>query len=266
VEQALSVITLLTDFGLQDGYVGIMKGVIWSIAPQVQIADLTHEIAAQDILAGALALVRCAPFFPPGTVHIAVVDPGVGTLRRAIAAQLGNQAFVGPDNGLVTLLLEIAQGAGQPVQFVQLDQPAYWLEQVSSSFHGRDIFAPVGAHLSNGIPLLKLGSPIDDPMRLVIPQPEATPQGWNGQVVHIDHFGNCATNLGPTHLDQMQSFHIKIKGQEIHDMVKSFGEHQNGELVAMLDSDGRLAIAVVNGSAAQLLSARVGDQVELSRQ
>jgi S-adenosyl-L-methionine hydrolase (adenosine-forming) len=259
----LSVITLLTDFGTQDGYVGIMKGVIWGIAPQVQIADLTHEIAPQDILAGALALARCAPFFPPGTVHIAVVDPGVGTRRRAIAGQLGDQFFVGPDNGLVSLLLETAQAAGQAATLVELDQPAYWLTQVSSSFHGRDIFAPVGAHLANGTPLLKLGSPIHNPLRLAVPQPSPTPHGWTGQVVHIDHFGNLATNLGTTHLAHLPTFHIKIKGIEIHGMVKSFGERQVHELAAMLDSDGRLAIAVVNGSAAQLLQARVGDPVEV---
>jgi S-adenosylmethionine hydrolase len=264
VEPALSVITLLTDFGTQDGYIGVIKGVIWRIAPQVQIADLTHEIAPQDILEGALALARCAPFFPPGTVHIAVVDPGVGTRRRPIAARLGEQTFVGPDNGLVTLLLEKAQGADQQVQFVQLDRPNYWLDRVSSSFHGRDIFAPAGAHLANGVPLLKLGSPIDDPVRLIIPQPERTPQGWRGQVVHIDHFGNCATNLGETHLAQMHQVSIRIKDREIHGMVKSFGERQNGELIAMLDSDGWLAIAAVNGSAAHLLQARAGDRVEVS--
>jgi S-adenosylmethionine hydrolase len=260
----LSIITLLTDFGMQDGYVGIMKGVIWRIAPQVQIADLTHEIAPQDILEGALALARCAPFFPPGTVHVAVVDPGVGTRRRPIAARLGEQIFVGPDNGLVTLLLEKAQDADQPVQFVQLDQPAYWLDRVSSSFHGRDIFAPAGAHLANGVPLLKLGAPIDDPLRLIIPRPKQMPQGWRGQVVHIDHFGNCATNLEEIHLAQMHPLRIRIKDQEIHGMVKSFGDRQNGELIAILDSDGRLAIAAVNSSAAHLLQARAGDRVEIS--
>ncbi len=258
------MITLLTDFGTQDGYAGIMKGVIWKIAPQVQIADLTHEITPQDILEGALALARSAPFFPPGTIHIGVVDPGVGTQRRPIAARLGEQTFVGPDNGLVTLLLEKAQAAGQRVQLIQLDQPGYWLEWVSSSFHGRDIFAPVAAHLANGVPLLKLGSSIDDLLRLTIPQPEPTSQGWRGQVVHIDHFGNCATNLGENHLAQMRPVSIRIKDREIHGLVKTFGERQNGELIAMLDSDGRLAIAAVNRSAAHLLQVQAGDRVEVS--
>jgi S-adenosyl-L-methionine hydrolase (adenosine-forming) len=262
----LSVITLLTDFGEQDGYVGIMKGVIWGIAPQAQIADLTHTIAPQDILEGALTLARCVPFFPPGTVHVAVVDPGVGTRRRPIAIRLGEQMFVGPDNGLATLLIEKAQAAGQSVACVHLDQPAYWLAQVSASFHGRDIFAPVGAHLASGVPLQKVGSLIHDPLRLAIPQPEPTAQGWLGQIVHIDHFGNCATNLGEAQLARRQPVTVRIKGQELHGMVQSFGERQTGELVAMLDSDGRLAVAVVNGSAAHLLQARVGDPVELSRQ
>ena len=262
----MSVITLLTDFGEQDGYVGIMKGVIWGIAAQVQIADLSHTIPPQDILSGALTLARCASFFPPGTVHIAVIDPGVGTHRRAMAAQLGEQFFVGPDNGLVTRLLDITQAAGQAVTLVELDQPAYWLAQVSSSFHGRDIFAPVGAHLANGTPLLKLGSPFSDPRRLAAPQPAPTPHGWIGQVVHIDHFGNLATNLGAVQLAKMPSFTFNIKGRKINGMVKSFGEGQSGELAAMLDSDGRLAIAVVNGSAAQLLEARVGDPIEVNQQ
>ena len=260
----MSVITLLTDFGLQDGYVGVMKGVIWKIAPQAQIADLTHEIPPQDVFEGALTLARCVPFFPAGSVHIAVVDPGVGTSRRPIAARLGDQTFVGPDNGLVTLLLEKAERKGQEIQLIHLDQPRYWREQVSSTFHGRDVFAPAGAHLANGLPLSMLGTPIDNPVRLDIPEPERTPQGWRGQILHIDHFGNCSTNLGMEQLTRLRPAMIKIKERIINGVVKSFGEGQPGELVGLIDSDDRLAISMVNGSASHLLGAQVGDRVEVS--
>jgi len=253
----------MTDFGLSDGYIGIMKGVIWQIAPQAQIADLTHEIPPQDILAGAITLARCAPFFPAMTVHLGVVDPGVGTSRRTIAARLNDQLFVGPDNGLLTLLIEKAEREGQKVEFIHLDQPRFWLDRISYSFHGRDVFAPVGAHLANGVPLRDLGTPIENPVRLAIPKPERTPGGWRGQVLHVDHFGNCATNLGEEQISGIGQMVIDIKGRKIHNMVKSFGERQTGELIAMFDSDGRMAIGIVNGSAAGLLHIRVGDWVEV---
>ncbi len=260
----MSVITLLTDFGANDGYVGVMKGVIWSIAPQAQIADLTHEIPPQDVLTGAITLERCVPFFPPGTVHVAVVDPGVGTHRRSIAALIERQYFVGPDNGLATLLIESAERQGAEITVVNLDKPAYWLNKISTTFHGRDIFAPVGAHLANGVPVGSIGSLIHDPHRISIPTPDAIEAGWRGQIVRIDHFGNCATNLERHHIAKTGRIQVKIKGRIITDMVKSFGERSSGELAAMINSDDRLEIAVVNGSASQLLNARVGDRVEIT--
>jgi S-adenosyl-L-methionine hydrolase (adenosine-forming) len=259
----MGIITLLTDFGTQDGFVGIMKGVIWRINPQAQIADLTHEVTPQNILEGALTLARCVPFFPPGTVHIAVVDPGVGSERRPMAARLGSQFFVGPDNGLITLLLEKMETEGQVIQVIQLDQPRYWLDPVSRSFHGRDIFAPAGAHLSNGIPLQFLGSPLVDPVRLIIPQPESTDSDWQGQIVAIDHFGNCATNLPINIIEENQKFTVEFQGHEIHGMVKSYAENPIGELIALIDSDNRISIAIVNGNAAQKLQARLGDPVKI---
>ena len=165
----MSIITLLTDFGNRDGFVGSMKGVIWGLAPQVQIADLTHEIEPQNVREGALILASCVPFFPPGTVHIAVVDPGVGTSRRPLAARLGSQYFVGPDNGLITFWLESAMNSHQKIQLIHLDKPQFWLGEISSTFHGRDIFAPVGAHLANGIAIQSLGSPLDDPRESPFP-------------------------------------------------------------------------------------------------
>ena len=147
----MPVITLTTDFGEKDGFTGVLKGVIWGICPDAQIADITHSISPQNVLEGALALWRAAPFFPAGTVHIAVVDPGVGTNRRPMAARLGDYFYVGPDNGLFTPMIEDARNNNQVVEFVHLDKPKFWLKNVSHTFHGRDIFAPVGAHLANGI-------------------------------------------------------------------------------------------------------------------
>jgi hypothetical protein len=265
----LKLITLLTDFGLQDGYPGIMKGVIWGIAPDAQIADLTHSIHPQDILEGSLALGRAAPYFPPGTIHLAVVDPGVGTGRRAMAAQIGGCFFVGPDNGLCTALLD--QAAGRPQEAVQLDQPRFWLPEVSHSFHGRDIFAPVAAHLANGVSLGELGSPLAQVVRLPIPQPIplngplAAPgrRGWQGQVIHVDAFGNLATNFTRQHVSAAGNPCVRIAGQEICGLANTFGEGQPGDLLAILDSAGQVSVCVVNGSAARRLNVTAGEPVEL---
>lgn len=259
----MTIVTLLTDFGLQDAYVGVMKGVIWGIAPDVQIADLTHDIPPQDVLQGALALARAVPYFPAGTIHVAVVDPGVGTSRRPLAARLGDHFFVSPDNGLCSLVLTEVEAHGEPVHFIHLNQPQYWLPQVSSSFHARDIFAPVAAHLANGVPLEALGSFIDDPVRLELPQPMRMESGWHAQVIHIDRFGNLATNLRREHLPARVVPVIRLKGREIRGLVEAYGARPPGELVGMFDSSGFLAVAVVNGDAARLLRVQVGDAVEV---
>src|SRR5512137_1476338 len=141
----MTVITLLTDFGIRDAYPGVMKGVIWKIAPDVQIADISHSIRPQDIMHGALALARTARYFPPGSIHVAVVDPGVGTDRRPIGMHLGEHYFIGPDNGLFTLVLEQAEAKKDKVKIIHLDQPRYWLADISAVFHGRDIFSPSAA-------------------------------------------------------------------------------------------------------------------------
>ena len=264
----LKLITLTTDFGLQDGYPGIMKGVIWGIAAQVQIVDLTHAIHAQDIRAGALALGRAAPYFPEGTIHLAVVDPEVGTQRRGMAAQIGGCFFVGPDNGLCTALLEQAAAKGEAVQAVQLDQPRFWLAEVSRTFHGRDIFAPVAAHLANGVALGALGSPLAEVVRLAMPQPTplAVGQAWQGQVIHVDAFGNLATNFTRADVAEGGKVCLRIAGEQIDGLLNTFGEGQPGQLVAILDSAGQVSVCVVNGSAARRLNAAAGEAVELSWQ
>ncbi len=259
----MRLITLLTDFGIRDGYVGVMKGVIWGIAPQTQIADITHQIQPQNVLEGALAYSRVASYFPPGTIHVGVVDPGVGTKRRPIAACLGDRFFVGPDNGLCTTLTALARTEGGKVEFIHLDRPQFWLAEVSNVFHGRDIFAPAAAYLANGTPLSELGTPILDPVLLNIPAPEIKENGWYGQVILIDHFGNLSTNLTRDHIGEMEQVTIRIGGKEIHGLVKTFGDARPGELVALLGEAGDLVIAVVNGNAAEYLGVRVAETVQV---
>jgi S-adenosylmethionine hydrolase len=259
----MNIVTLITDFGLKDGNVGVMKGVIWGIAPQAQISDLSHLIAPQNVREAALILLRSAPYFPQGTVHVVVVDPGVGTARRPVAARLGDQYFVGPDNGVISMWLERVESLGEAVQFVHLDRPEFWLPQVSHVFHGRDIFAPVGGHLAAGVSLERLGSPIADPLRLDLPIPVRGADGWRGEVIHLDHFGNISTNIRQEHLERDQVATVRLCGVNINGMVHTFGERSPGELIALFGSTGNLIVSVVNGSAAQRLGAKVGDPVEV---
>lgn len=258
----MPVISLLTDFGTKDGFVGTMKGVIWKIAPDAQIADISHEIAPQNVMEGAIALWRAVPYFPAGTVHIAVVDPGVGTQRRAMAALVGNQYFVGPDNGLFTPLIEDAAKAGQPLVFVDLDKPQYWLPAVSRTFHGRDIFAPVGAHLAAGVPLESLGTPFTNPVLLSLSRPQKTDTGFIAHITVVDAFGNLTTDLPASEVAGKNVF-IRIKGREVDGISPSYGHRKPGELIALLDSEGFLEVAVVNGSGARVTGSKVGDAVEV---
>lgn len=258
----MPIISLLTDFGNKDGFVGTMKGVIWGICPTAQIADISHEIPPQNIQEGAIALWRAAPFFPAGTVHIAVVDPGVGTIRRPIAAQLGSQFYVGPDNGIFTPLIEDARKFNLETRYVTLDQPRFWLQHVSRTFHGRDVFAPAGAYLADGVKLDEMGTPFTDPVLLPLSKPERTADGFNAHIALIDVFGNCATDL-PWSEVAGRHLLIRIKDYVIRGLSPSYGHHQPGELIAMVDSEDHIEVAVVNGSAAKTLGAQVGDLVEV---
>ncbi len=222
-----------------------------------------HTISPQNILEGALVLGRAAPFFPAGTVHLAVIDPGVGTERRAIAARLGKTFFVGPDNGLCTPLLEDAEAAGEAVEFVKLENMRYWLPQVSRTFHGRDIFAPAAAHLATGVPLKKFGSAIQDPLRVSLPKPEKTASGWRAHVTRIDNFGNLATDLPGLEVVGKEDIIIRIGSHELRGLVEFYGQRPEGGLVALVDGAGYLEIALVNGSAARLLGVLVGSSVEV---
>ncbi len=258
------VITLTTDFGSGDFGVGEMLGVIYSIAGEdVRIADLTHDIPRHNILDAAVILERHTPYFPPSSVHIAVIDPGVGTHRRPIAAKLGEQYFVGPDNGLLTLMLARCRRLGEPVQVMHTSNPAYWLPQVSAIFHGRDIFAPVAAHIACGVPLDSLGKPVDDPVLLDIPQPQAVHGGWQGIITRVDHFGNLESNIDGQLITGMPNPQVLIGGAVIHGLVQTFGEAKPGDLVAMIDSSGVLGVSLVNGSAAARLNAGQGTPISI---
>jgi len=263
----MTVITLMTDFGIKDGNVGVMKGVIWEICPTAQISDLSHMIQAQNIREAGYILGRSAPYFPKGSIHAVVVDPGVGTERRPMAARIGDWYYVGPDNGTITVWLERANQEGWRMEFVELNRPQYWLQNISHVFHGRDIFSPVAAHLANGTSLSELGSAFNDPIRLELPKPEKTSNGWRGEVIHIDHFGNVSTNVRIENLGEAlnakENITVRLNGVEIKGMVDTFGERPVGELVALIGSTGNLGIAVVNGSAQQKLGSKVGDGVDV---
>ena len=267
-------IILLTDFGLEDGYVGIMKGVIEGIAPGATVIDLSHDLPAQSILAGTLTLQRAVEYFPPESVFVCVIDPGVGTERRSIAAKLGNRFYVGPDNGLITLWLEDCERKDETVEIVHLDQPQYWLPELSSSFHGRDVYAPTGAHLAMGTALQDLGTPIVDPICIEIPVPQPTNRGWLGHILHIDHFGNLATNIERKHLiafdenieQGIEKVRVRYGEYTIHGIQVTFGKAPAGSLTAIIDSAGRLSLTVVNGNAQEYLNAEIGDAVRVIRE
>lgn len=261
----MSFITLLTDFGIRDGAVGLMKGVIWRIAPQAQIADISHTVAAQNLQEAAVVLRFAAPYFPEGTIHVVVVDPGVGTERRSLAACFGPHYFVGPDNGVCTPLLVQAEQNGGPVEIVALDKPQYWLPEISDVFHGRDVYAPVGAHLAAGVALSELGTPIDDPIRLTLPQPQITADSVRGEIIFIDDFGNVHTNILRQHLAPLGDVKVRLCGTEIEGLVRTFGQRPPGTLIALYGTEHDLIVSVVNGNATAHLGVKVGDEVEVIR-
>lgn len=260
----MPVITLLTDFGLKDGNVGVMKGVILELCPSCEIVDLSHQISPQNIAEAGLILFRSAPYFPSNTVHLIVVDPGVGTSRRPIAARLGDHFFVAPDNGLLSQIYHRAIEDGEPVHFYHLDNPRFWRPEVSHVFHGRDIFAPCAAHLARGVSIHSLGSEITDPLILPSDLPAKTNFGLVGKVIHVDNFGNISTNISQEHLADHQKLEIITPTARIEGLLKTFGERPASSLIALLGSTGSLIISEVNGSAADRLKLKIGDRIEVN--
>jgi len=257
------IISLTTDFGIQNSFVGVMKGVIWGIAPEAKIADITHQIQPQNIRLGAYALWRIVPFFPRGSVHIAVIDPGVGTQRRPIGLKIGEQFFIVPDNGLITPVLEDGKLSGAEIKIVHLNNPEYYMPKVSNTFHGRDIFAPTGAHLAAGVPLDEMGDRINDPILINFPQPIKTEKGWEAHITIIDVFGNLTTDLPASALSDVEDITFHLKGHRVDGLVPSYGHRSEGELVALVDSEEYIEISAVNGSAAEITGAKIGDIVEV---
>ncbi len=253
------IVTLLSDFGLEDPYVAQMKGVVLTINPAARLVDLTHGVPPQDILRGALALEAAYRYFPAGTVHLAVVDPGVGGARRPLAVRADGHYFVGPDNGLLGFLF-----AGRRARAVALRDPAFHRPAVSRTFHGRDVFAPVAAHLSLGVPLGRFGPPVRDPVRLTWPRPRATRAGVLGQVLLADRFGNLLTNLREADLPgPAAACVVEVGGARIAGLASAYSERPRGALGALVDSSGRLEIFVREGSARERLGIGPGARVRV---
>jgi S-adenosylmethionine hydrolase len=253
------LITLTTDFGLAGPYVAAMKGVMLSINPSATIVDVSHAVRPQDVRGGALLLADTVHWFPAGTIHVAVVDPGVGTARRIIAFEAAGQRFIGPDNGLFSRITAVVQ----PERIVAVEHARYRLAPTSATFHGRDIMAPAAAHLSLGLDLDALGPRIDLLASLEWREPEVQANRLLGEVESIDAFGNLITNLRAGHLEAlgMGSLTIASGGATILGLLQTYGQGAAGELAALLGSSGRLELAVVGGSAAARLNAQVGDEV-----
>ncbi len=237
---------------------GILKGVILSLNPDARLVDLSHEVAPQEIMAAALMLQSAWRYFPPGTIHLAVVDPGVGTRRRALAAACNGQFLVGPDNGLFSLIF-----AGHaPEIIISLENPRYFRPEISATFHGRDIFAPVAAHLSLGVALTELGPVLPDPVRLSWPVPKFKEAELIGQIVACDHFGNLISNILFPELASWlcgRSARFRIQEQDFSYFANTYSDVPPGALLALEGSHGYLEFACREGSAAEVLGAGVGN-------
>lgn len=254
------IITLTTDFGLTDIYVAEMKGVILQINPQAQIVDITHSIPPQDLFSGAFQIDKVYQYFPDGSIHIIVVDPGVGSQRKPIVCQTAKATFVCPDNGICTKIFE----REKLIKIIEITNFNFCLPQVSRTFHGRDIFAPVAAHISCGVSLTDLGSEISNITMLPIPEPEISENGIIGEITWIDHFGNAITNvsietLKSTSFDTKVT--IKIAGMEIDHLSNFYNESDVGSTLALVNNSGNIEIAVNQGSASSILNLKVGDKI-----
>lgn len=277
----LPIIALLTDFGLTDSYVGVMKGVMLSICPTAQLIDLTHAIEPQNVRQGAYVLLNTLGYMPPQTIYVAVVDPGVGSSRHPIAVKTNRAIFVGPDNGLLSYALKHCEIQ----EMVVLQNKHYLLSTISSTFHGRDIFSPAAAYIANGVPLDQLGPSLSKLEWLPPPRFEVTPQAVYGEVLDIDHFGNIATSIGrltwgnndmlvlvpffdpqsePILSIEPERCAVQINNHVIDILGLTFAAVSRGSLIALINSAGQLEVAINHGNAARELGVQVGDPVILS--
>lgn len=253
------IITLTTDFGLKDPYVGAMKGAILSVNPRAVIVDISHMVEPGNILEGAFVLSGACGLFPDGTIHVAVVDPGVGGERKPVAVEAGRHLFVGPDNGLLSLVAREAGFRGA----VELKDGSYFRREVSSTFHGRDIFGPVAAHLSLGARTGSLGPALERISALEMPRPVVAEDGIRGEVIYVDSFGNLITNIRSEDLSAFiaPSVEVVIKDTGLKGLKRTYSTAEKGRPLALMGSSGLLEIAVNSGSAAKGLSAGIGEAV-----
>jgi S-adenosylmethionine hydrolase len=260
------IITLLTDFGWADGYIGAMKGVILGINPDCRIVDLAHHSPPHDVIGAAFVLGQTYAFFPPGTIHVVVVDPGVGGSRRPLVLEAGDYLFVGPDNGCFTLVLRREQG----VQAYELTEERFRLPSVSQTFHGRDIFAPAAAHLSLDIPPEEMGPAvaIDGLTTLAIPDPLLDGEALLGEVIWVDHFGNLVTNISQEVIGEFapdQMVEIEIKGEQAKGLKRSYDEGEEGEIIALWGSAGFLELSLKQGNLYRARGWGRGEKVRIRR-
>jgi S-adenosyl-L-methionine hydrolase (adenosine-forming) len=254
------LITLTTDFGLRDPFVGIMKGVILSINPEARLVDLTHQVESFDLGEASLALAQSYSHFPSGTIHVAVVDPGVGSERRPILVVTPTNRFVGPDNGVFSLVYD--RETSFNVRHITAEQ--YFRKPVSHTFHGRDIFAPIAAWLSAGLTPETFGGLITDYVRLAVAKPESISSGViRGAVLRVDKFGNLITNFSPAHLPQEGNFNFLVNQSRVTRLVSSYAGGRENEVFAIVGSAGYVEIAARQASAAELLGARKGTKIVL---
>jgi len=264
----MSIITLLTDFGIEDAYVGTIKGVILSVNPSAMIVDITHQIDPQDLIEAAYVIKSTYRYFPKGTVHVIVVDPGVGSDRAIVALEMMGHIFLAPDNGVLTLLMD----EGRIDSITRVKNSHYFLEPLSQTFHGRDIFAPVGAHISKGVDLKKLGSGLDlnDMVHLSIRKPSITDEGeLVGTIVSVDRFGNCITNIDLNCLEKFykpgfeKNLVIAIGECEIKGLSKNYDGVGLKQPLAIIGSLGYLEIALNCGRASRHFGAQKGDPIRV---
>lgn len=260
--QSSSIITLTTDFGYRDHYVSAMKAVILGIVPDIRLVDISHEIPPHDTMAGAWVVRNSAMLYPPGTIHLVVVDPGVGTDRKPVAIQINDQTFVGPDNGLFSLIAEDFD-----YKAVSLTNKKYWRNSRSNTFHGRDIFASVAAHLSLGISLSDLGEELDKLVTYRWAVPISDKDGIQGWIVHIDRYGNLITNIPETLLSEClhesQAIRIYVGNTILHEISYTFASVTDGEPVAYIGSSDKLEIAINRGNAKEMLGVEKGAQISI---
>lgn len=252
------IITLTTDFGTKDGYVGAVQGVILSINPQAQVLDITHQIPAQNIRSAAFCIYNYYSSFPEGTIHLAVVDPGVGGRRKGVLVQSQRYYFIGPDNGIFSLALQKEKSS----KAVHLKNPKYFLGKISPTFQGRDIFAPVAAYLSLGVKPEEFGPRISKLEKLELPVVKEYSQKLVGEIIHIDNFGNLVTNVTRVELQDRKISRIKVNTKSIQDLSRTFSDVKPGEPVAYLGSSDYLEIGINQGNAAIKLKAKIADKVE----